>query len=98
MEPDKFCCDIFGPLVDEAGIKGFSIIPISYQNTFKFFLQSRNKDSGDKEIESVFVAEMAISYCPWCGSNLSDVILANKTKISEIANRNKYLIMSAQLK
>ena len=93
METDIICCDIFTELLNSAGEKGFSIIPVSHQNTYKFFLQARSTGQKDVEKKGLSVVERAISYCPWCGCNLEHVVSKNRSKIADLAEKNQYLFI-----
>jgi hypothetical protein len=88
-----FCCDIFTELLNEAGNKGFSIISVEYQDTYRFFLQSRNLDYRDHKDKSFSIAQRSINFCPWCGADLSEVIANNIHDISAFSKKNSYLFI-----
>jgi hypothetical protein len=89
----KFCCDILGDMFEDAGKKGFSVVPERQgKDTYHIFLQGRNQDTELKE-GKLTVFERAISYCPFCGSKLSDVIDKHKVQIDLYADRNKSLLL-----
>ena len=91
METTIFCCDAFTYNLNDSGSKGFSIIPVSYIDTYTFFLQARSKDYIDKDKPGFFVGQTSISFCPWCGCKLSDIVAKYKVEISDIAKKNSYL-------
>lgn len=91
----QFCCEIFSDFINEAGQKGFSIIPtdIYSLNKYHFVLQARNLDLNEKN-GKLFIAQQTIHYCPWCGTKLSDIIDNNLSDIIKIADKNKSFIVS----
>jgi hypothetical protein len=91
MEVNDFCCDIFTELLNAAGSKGFSIIPIFFQNDYNFILQSRSKDYNEKEKKGFSVIQRSIGYCPWCGCNLTEIVSRKRSGIAELAKKNRYL-------
>jgi hypothetical protein len=95
MENNEYCCSIFKEHIDEAGHKGFAIIPFenpSKVDQYVYFLESRSADyDDDKEMRHITI-DRAISYCPWCGTKLTEVTKMNKDAIREIAEKNKHLI------
>lgn len=89
----KFCCTLLDDLFDEAGKKGFSVIPEKLSdNMYKIFLQSRNQDTDLKE-GKLTVIEQGISYCPFCGTQLSKVVEMNKEDIIFYADKNRHLLL-----
>ena len=94
MNKSRFCCDLFSDQVNEAGLKGFSIIPTNiYTGEYHFVLQSRNLEPDDKT-GKLYIIQQVIHYCPWCGSKLSDIIDINKPEIIKIAEKNKHLVFN----
>lgn len=93
MKITLFCCDAFTSSLNDAGDKGFSIIPAYYLDTYTFFLQARNKDYIDSDKPGFFLGQTSISYCPWCGCKLSDIAARDMTKISGLAEKNNYLLL-----
>ena len=94
MELYQFCCPNFTDKINDAGRKGIAIIPVKipYEpDKLAFFLQFRSADPDDKN-QKLVVADVAIHYCPWCGSKLSDVAELHKTELTKIAEKNKNLI------
>ncbi|MDI3322369.1 hypothetical protein [Pinibacter soli] len=65
-----FCCDFFEELINEAGGKGFSVVPKQInKDGFVFVLQARSLEKEDKQ-GKLFVVERVIKHCPFCGSLL----------------------------
>jgi acyl-CoA-binding protein len=93
MKTVIFCCDAFTINLGDAGNRGFSTIPVSYLESYAFFLQARNKDYIDKDKPGFFAGQTSISYCPWCGCKLSDLVEKFKNEISELAEKNNYLLL-----
>ena len=90
-----FCCVLLKESIDNAGHRGFAVIPV--KNPFKgeeyaYFLQSRNADKDDAESRHLTVIDTGILYCPWCGTKLAEVTRMYKEEIAEIAAKNKGLI------
>jgi hypothetical protein len=90
----KFCCDTLSENINEAGCKGFSVIPqrIENQDSYYFILQFRSRDYNDN-YKDVMISQMAIKYCPWCGKKLSEVFKSYKNEIIEIAKKNENLVV-----
>jgi len=93
MKAPFFCCESLTLSLNDAGNKGFSIIPSSYLDTYTCFLQARNKDYIDKDKPGFSVGQTNISYCPWCGCKLSEVVKKYEDEISELARENSYLLL-----
>jgi hypothetical protein len=91
---NNFCCSLFADHINAAGTRGFSIIPFEKSrdsNEYVFFLQCRNIDEEDC-VSRLFVVDVSIKFCPWCGTNLTIVAKLNNSIISEIAKRKSHLI------
>ncbi|MFC4230465.1 hypothetical protein ACFOW1_01085 [Parasediminibacterium paludis] len=94
MSNKNICCEILESKIETAGKRGLAVIP--FKSPYKpfnyiFFLQSRNIDEENKTgIHTVI--DIAIKYCPWCGTNLSTLIEIDEKLIESIAFRNKHLI------
>lgn len=94
MEDYGFCCASFRDLVNEGGRKGFAIVPFKNpleKNEYVYFLQSRTADYNDETGRHITI-DMAIGYCPWCGTKLTEVTKMNKEVIADIAMKNAHLI------
>jgi hypothetical protein len=97
MERNEYCCVIFKEHLDEAGHKGFAIIPFknpAETDQYVYFLQSRTADVDDDKESRHITIDRAIGCCPWCGTKLTEVTRMNKEAIEEMARRNKRLISS----
>jgi hypothetical protein len=89
----KFCCSLLSSWFDSAGSKGFSVIPMLYEdNTYTVFLQARNQDVEIRE-GKLTVGQQAIMYCPFCGTKLSKVVKRNKEGIEFYAKKNIDLLI-----
>ena len=94
MEKEFFCCAILKDHMQAAGRKGLSIIPVKNLqkvDEYVFFLQSRSHDA-QEEISKHTVIDQAISYCPWCGKKLSDMVELDRHFISDMAKQNQHLV------
>jgi len=94
MDNNDFCCTALKDRIENAGSKGFAIIPV--KNPFKadeyaYFLQSRNVDESDDTSRHTII-DTGILYCPWCGTKLTEVTRMNKEAIAAIAEKNRNLI------
>lgn len=89
----NFCCSQLSTWFSAAGKKGFSVVPKKYEdNSYTVFLQGRNQDAELKE-GRVTILQQAISYCPFCGSELNIVMSQNIEKIEYYAAQNKDLVL-----
>lgn len=89
----EFCCDILDDMFEQAGRKGFSVVPEDVgENVFHIYLQARNQDVELKE-GKLTVLEKGISYCPFCGTKLSKLLSGNKEKVAYYAARNISLLL-----
>lgn len=94
MEKESFCCEAFKDRIHNAGRKGFAIIPVKNpfkENEYAYFLQSRNVDENDEESRHTTI-DTGLLYCPWCGTELTEVTKMNRGTIAEIAEKNKRFI------
>ena len=95
MENNGFCCIPFGDHINDAGHKGFAIIPFKNpleEDQYVYFIQSRSADIDDDEESRHITIDIGIGYCPWCGTKLTEVTRMNKEAIAEIASKNQRLI------
>ena len=94
MDHPDFCCDIFSEMVSEPGRKGFSVLPtrLMPEEKYYFVIQSRTADY-DSASEKGSVSQVAIHYCPWCGSVLADIIAAQPELIAEIEKKTRHLVL-----
>ena len=78
----------------DAGRKGFAIIPFNNPleiDAYVYFFQSRSADFDDVVSRHVTI-DMTITYCPWCGTKLTEVTRLHKKIIAEMAIKNQHLI------
>ncbi len=71
MENNEYCCTTFKEHIDEAGHKGFAIIPFknpSQADQYVYFFQSRSADFDDDKEARHITIDRVIGYCPWCGT------------------------------
>ncbi|WP_426482400.1 hypothetical protein [Chryseobacterium sp. R2ACT005] len=89
-----FCCDGLFTAINNAGQSGFSILvkKDSYDKTFFFVQQYRNKDNDDKT-GILHVGEVGIKYCPWCGCDLNTIISNHSQLIKEMYEKNKEFLL-----
>ena len=95
MDDNKYCCALFMEHLAEAGRRGFAIIPFenpSQSGNYFYFLQSRTADYDEIKTTRHITIDRVISYCPWCGTILTDVTRRNREVIAEMARRNRHLI------
>lgn len=89
----KFCCSLLDDWFEEAGKKGFSMVPEKLEdNKYKIYLQCRNQDTQIKE-GRLTVIEQGISYCPFCGTELSEAIKKSKEEVAYYAAKNNNLLL-----
>lgn len=87
------CCPFFQTLIDAAGEPGLSALPVSAGGHRWFFLQMRAvkagrehdlpKGVGGPNIRTV--EQVAIQYCPRCGTKLATLIRDNEASFDEAA-------------
>jgi hypothetical protein len=90
-----FCCRGFEALTEQAGQKGISVLIFESGGRFLFELQSR---AMSKEDEAIFtqdltrlpgkgtmtlVANVRLSYCPYCGTKLQSLVKRSTRKAFE---------------
>ncbi len=94
MNLPKFCCDILSEKASEAGRKGFSVLmaKMKTEEKYYFVLQCRSADF-DSHGDKAFVSQIAIHYCPWCGSKLADLITTNPEDFAEMEKSTRHLIL-----
>ena len=75
----SWCCHLFQQLYERAGQRGFSaIVKVTSTGPIFFVLQFRAVDKGlepdvsKSSLPLLMVSEMALHYCPSCGTNLDD--------------------------
>ncbi|MCF3109423.1 hypothetical protein LL912_11610 [Niabella sp. CC-SYL272] len=92
-----FCCSILTENIVEAGRKGFSVIPFKHEDDlytndlYSFLLQFRSMDfAADNKC---IMAQRAIAYCPWCGTELHQLTRINEAGLEYYAKRNQKLII-----
>lgn len=89
----NFCCSISADLFDDAGRKGFALLPEKMdEGDYIIILQSRNLDIEAVE-GKLTVIQRAIGYCPFCGSKFDEVIEQHIDEIESYANKNRKLLM-----
>lgn len=93
MEDIKYCCDTFEWLISDKGKKGLSILPVEIAQKYCFVLQSRSHDIDNILVGNHIVFQQTIHFCPWCGTNLSELIENNKAKIAELSKLNKNIML-----
>ena len=93
---NKLCCPTLFTLMKEAGKKGYSVIPFQEENTddYNFIFQFRSVDSKyyPENKANIVVAETVITYCPWCGTKLTEVAKVYKTEIDKLIREKQYLL------
>lgn len=90
------CCDLFLTMITDAGKAGLSAIVRQVGDTPKVFLQHRICDFG-KEASLVvpkpqtadcrkmtIVSQSGISYCPFCGESLEELLDKNLNNLRDI--------------
>jgi len=87
------CCELFSEMINEAGKKGFAFIPKNIEpGQYIIFLQSRNQDTDDIT-DKLTVIQQAVRYCPFCGTELQQVIQKNKVLIEALFEKNKRFLL-----
>ncbi len=70
----KFCCEAFGRLHENAGLREFAVFTARYPDGSVFVLQHRalERDALPPFTESPMssVSELPLNYCPSCGVSL----------------------------
>jgi len=88
MKPLEFCCEEFKSSINTSWPEGFSVIPIYCNKQYRFFLQSKVHSPGKEHF-----SELAIFFCPWCGSNLNKFIEDNIDAIANLTEECKHLML-----
>ncbi len=91
MKP--FCCSVLSDTLYSAGQKGYSVIPAEMENKkgdYYFIFQFRSADQNQTE-GRLIVNEVAIKYCPWCGTKLSSLMESFREEIQILAKKNEHL-------
>jgi hypothetical protein len=92
-----FCCKVLEENIIEGGRKGFSVIPFKHENNtysndlYTFFLQYREIDFVDNN--DCTMAQRAISFCPWCGTELAQLVLDNEQVFEFYSKKNNEMII-----
>jgi hypothetical protein len=97
------CCEQFQWHVEEMGKRGLSIV-LKSRGDFTFFcLQSRGCDYEHAKLlegknlgidRQINVAtQIAIKYCPFCGTKLEDWLFHNRTEAQKLINRSEQFIL-----
>jgi hypothetical protein len=92
-----FCCINLTTTIVEAGRKGFSVIPFKHENNlysnelYSFFLQYRDTEFIDNN--NCTMAQQAVKYCPWCGTELSILASQKEKDMAYYAARNSKMII-----
>ena len=99
------CCSWLADSINEAGEKGFGVVPVREGTRRSFFLQARSIDRktlGSLEkvtaLRHVSVAvsmQMCMSFCLHCGSRLEEVIASQNVAFDGLARAMEYLVDSA---
>ena len=89
-EDIKYCCETFSWLISEIGKKGLSALPINdAERRVYFVLQGRSSDLDDQDATQESTAQLAIHFCPWCGTEMNSLISRNKNHIIALARLHK---------
>lgn len=94
MNQPEFCCDMLSEMASEAGRKGFSVLmaKMKTEEKYYFVLQCRSADF-DSYGDKAFVSQIAIHYCPWCGSKLADVITTQPEAVEKMEKSTRHLTL-----
>ena len=87
----SLCCENFKELALKAGEKGFSAIPLQYEDLIFFIFQFRGSDS-DEKAGITKIGDIGIKYCPFCGAELATVIKENRAYVQYLIQKNKHLL------
>jgi len=103
------CCGPFGALVDEAGIRGLSIVASRVGQARGFRLQTRAFDAATEASEIArrrslpveyrgnakiaLHAQIGMRFCPFCGTDLQELIRANEPAFDELSARHAGLLL-----
>ncbi len=85
------CCQNFKELMLNAGEKGFSAVPL-HENDFLFFLLQYRSENVKVKEGIIKIADIGIKYCPFCGTELAEIISNNQAYVAHLAKKNRSLI------
>jgi hypothetical protein len=100
-----YCCSVFEESLQNAGNKGISAVA-HYQDGFRFFcLQSRACDHKDEsklknipwseDVPRLYrvVEQIAIKFCPFCGTQFDSLITARQLEFDELAKLHERFLL-----
>lgn len=95
----KFCCLGLQNLISDAGQRGIAAIVVQTADGIRFRLQSRGVAFEDEtRMRSIFVAsdinfnlacETGLQFCPFCGTRLQDLVIANGRAFNRLAREQE---------
>jgi hypothetical protein len=99
----KLCCDALTEMLENAGKRGLSVVPLHWDDIFYFCIQARacnyedEKDLIKIRTENSLKINMSfqtgIKYCPFCGMKLANWIEENKQNfLNNTGKYKKYLL------
>jgi hypothetical protein len=106
----KYCCAGFKALLNQMGERGFSVVIAKrFDGTLKAYLQHRICSATDEaayvqgvkaspiraKVDSSIVSQIAITFCPYCGTNLDEWIVSQRDCLGELLERSRVLVILA---
>ena len=94
------CCPLLASAVARAGERGISVLVAGSPVGLYLVMQARGVSSDDEEtfktatpsVVTLVSATQAISYCPWCGMSLSQLLNFHPDDFAELAVVHRALL------